>query len=42
MMPVESAGQDGQLARLSEVKIVVEDLSSDAKEFGADLPKSHK
>ncbi len=40
MMPVESAGQDGQLARLIEVKIVVEDLSSDAKELGVNKDAS--
>ncbi len=34
IVPVESAGQNGQLARLSEVHIVVERLSQDAKELG--------
>jgi len=34
VVPVESAGQNGQLARLSEVHIVVERLSQDAKELG--------
>ncbi len=40
VVPVESAGQDGQLARLIEVKIVVEDLSSDAKELGVNKDAS--
>ena len=34
VMPVESAGQNGQLAKLSEVKIVVEKLSRETKELG--------
>ncbi len=34
MVPVESAGQDGQLAKLSEVQIVVEDLRQGEKELG--------
>ena len=33
-VPVESSGQNGQLAKLSEVHIVVERLSQDAKELG--------
>jgi len=31
VVPVESAGQNGELAKLTEVKIVVEDLSLDAR-----------
>ena len=34
VVPVDSAGQNGQLARLSEVHIVVERLSQDAIELG--------
>ena len=34
VMPVESAGQNGQLARLSEVDILVEQIRSEGKELG--------
>jgi len=34
VVPVESQGQNGQLAKLSEVKLVVAELSSEAKELG--------
>jgi hypothetical protein len=33
-VPVESSGQNGQLAKLSEVHLVVERLSQDVKELG--------
>ncbi len=43
VVPVESAGQYGDLAKLSEVKILVEGLGSDAKELGVneDNIKNH-
>jgi len=34
VMPVESEAQDGKLAKLSEVRIIVEALRSDGKELG--------
>jgi len=34
VVPVVSAGQDGQLAKLSEVKIVVGDIRQEEKELG--------
>ena len=34
VVPVESAAQTGELAKLSKVKIVVEKLTQDSKELG--------
>jgi len=37
VMPVESAGQNGEIAKLSEVQIVVNNLSQESKELGLNM-----